>query len=132
MPCAWAVNARPVRVRFSAISGVCSGIVQVIGWVLKVMVEHESAQPRLDITGTETSAAVKVSGCRNVGVLLGTIGSGVACIGVAPLNGLQRKVARSGRLVLRQDGYYLELNRLSIGSSRTGATSFCTCATVRL
>src|SRR5258706_3280276 len=86
MPCAWAVNDRPVRVTFKASSGVCSGMVQVAGCLPKVMVEHESAQPRLDIRRTATSAAVKVSGNRNVGVLDRTIGKGVACmIGVAPL-----------------------------------------------
>src|SRR5258706_13465119 len=97
MPCAWAVNDRPVRVTFKASSGVCSGMVQVTGCLPKVMVEHESAQPRLDIRRTATSAAVKVSGNRNVGVLDRTIGKGVACrIRGGPLLGFKGKQPETG------------------------------------
>ena len=39
-----AVNDRPVRVEVKISSGVCSAIVQVIGLLVEVIVEHESAQ----------------------------------------------------------------------------------------
>jgi hypothetical protein len=52
IPCAWAVNDRPVRVEVNVSSGVCSGIVQVIGLLVKVTVEHEFAQLKLDIKTT--------------------------------------------------------------------------------
>jgi hypothetical protein len=62
------VKERPVRVAVAASSGVSSGTVQVIGAPFRERdtVEHESAQPELDIRRTTTSAATKVNGCRNL------------------------------------------------------------------
>jgi len=48
-----------------------------LSFKVSVTVEHESAQLRLDITKTATSAATKVSACRNAGTFPGTIESGV-------------------------------------------------------
>lgn len=61
------MKVRLVRVMVTASSGFASGTVQLTAAPFKerVTVEHEPAQPRLDVARMTTSAATKVSGCSN-------------------------------------------------------------------
>ena len=69
IPCAWAVNDKPVRVEVNVSSGVCSGIVQMIGLLVKVTVEHAFVQLALDIIRRAPNTKSRVRSRGSVGAL---------------------------------------------------------------
>src|SRR6266576_1223154 len=117
IPCAWAVNDRPVRVDVNVSSGVCSGSVQVIGLLVKVIVEHESAQLTLVSTKRAPNPKTRVRNLGSVGAMRTVVGREVdriwGCSFAGPVRG--RKPKRQARPWHR--GYYREFNRISIGRS---------------
>jgi hypothetical protein len=75
------VKVRRVRVTDRATSGVASGIVELIGWLIKerLRVEQESAQPRLGMTSIEARATNTATSLSNARAIIGKIEPDAVC-----------------------------------------------------